>query len=220
MSRRARAAAFLAMAVGCAVLAAVIADGYGSSVASSFGPLRPVVVAARSLPTGRTIDPTVLSSSLEVRRIPARFVPPGALEVPEQALGQKPATSVPAGSYLLAAQLRPPKAGHAVAGPRLAPGRSPVEISVSGAEALLVAGGSPEGTRVDVVVAAEPRGPGPGRTYVAAAGVRLLALHEHGPSGPGPSAGWFATLSVTRREALRLIQAESFARQVRLLPRS
>jgi Flp pilus assembly protein CpaB len=219
MSRRARAAAFLVLAVGCAVLAAVIADGYGSSVANSFGPLRRVVVAARDLPAGRPIDPTVLSRSLEVRQVPSRFVPPGALEVADQALGQAPAATVPAGSYLLATQLRPPREAGSAVGPRLAPGRSPVEIAVTGAEALLVAGAPPEGARVDVVVTAEPSGPGPGRTYVAAAGVKLLALREQDPAGPGPSAGWSATLSLSRREALRLIQAESFARQVRLLSR-
>ena len=219
MSRRARAAGFLLLAVGCAALAAVVANGYGSSVAGSFGPLRSVVVASRDLPAGRPID-VVLARTLKVRRVPERFVPADALTVPRQALGQEPAATVPAGSYLLAAQLRLPRPAGAGAAPGLPGGRSPVEIAVTGAEALLAGGGSPEGARMDVVITTEPGGPGPGRTYVAAAGVRLLSLREAQPSAPGPSAGWSATLALTRRQALRLIQAESFARQVRLLPRS
>jgi Flp pilus assembly protein CpaB len=93
-----------------------------------------------------------------------------------------------------------------------------VEITVSGGEALL-AGGSPPGSRVDVVVTSEPNGSGPGRTYVAAAAVRLLELTRQVVEGPGPSPGWSATLALTRDQALRLIEAESFARSVRLLPR-
>jgi Flp pilus assembly protein CpaB len=218
MNRRARALAFLVLAVGCAALAATVANGYSSSVAESFGPLREVVVAARSLPADESIGPGQLRS-LQVRRVPARFVPPGALVAPQQALGREPATILPAGSYLLSAQLRAPRAARAGSGPRLGRGRRPVEIAVSGGGALLSIGGSPKGSSVDVVVTTEPRGPGPGRTYVAAAGVRLLALNRPAAAGPGPAAGWSATLALTRDEALRLIEAESFARAVRLLPR-
>jgi hypothetical protein len=69
-----------------------------------------------------------------------------------------------------------------------------------------------------VVVTSEPRGAGPGRTSVAAAGVPLIGL---GPAeGPGPAANASAILGLTRAQALRLISAESFARQIRLLPAS
>jgi Flp pilus assembly protein CpaB len=217
MSRRARAAAFLVLAAGCAALAAAVANGYGSSLARGFGPLREVVVAGRDLPAGEPIGPAQLSQSLQLRRVPSRFVPPGTLSARRQALGREPAALLPAGSYVLAAQLRVPRA-RSTRGPRLANGRRPVEIAVSGGEALLANGGSPQGSSVDVVITTEPQGPGPGRTYVAAAGVRLLGLTEQDPAGPGPAAGWSATLALTRGEALRLIEAESFARSVRLLP--
>jgi hypothetical protein len=73
-----------------------------------------------------------------------------------------------------------------------------------------------------VVVTTEPGpGGGPGRTYVAAKGVRLLALHEgDANAGDIPSAGpaaWLATLAVSRAQALRLIHAQNFAREVRLI---
>src|SRR5262249_29457571 len=117
-------------------------------------------------------------------------------------------------SYLLAAQLRPPRPPRR---PGLGGGRHPVEISVSGADALLTLGRA-AGRRVDVVVTAEPDGPGPGRTYVAAARVPLLALGP-GEDGPAPGGAAAATLGLTRAQALRLIAAESFARKLTLLPR-
>jgi Flp pilus assembly protein CpaB len=170
------------------------------------------------------LRPTSARKLLEVRRIPERFTPPGALAAPEQAIGRAPAAPIPAGAYVLHAQLREPgKGARRRRGPRLGAGRRPVEISVTGAGALAATGGDPAGSRVDVVVTTEP-GPGGdnGRTYVAAGGVKLLALVQAGAGGgdlgaPQPDS-WQATLAVTKSQALRLIQAQNFARQVRLLP--
>jgi Flp pilus assembly protein CpaB len=215
MSRRIRAAALLLLALLAATVAAAIANGYGSSLARSYGPLRQVVVSAQDLRAGQPLGPGEVSDLLEVRRAPARFVPPGALGAPEEALGLVPAAAVPAGSYLLAAQLRPPR--RHVPGAGLRGERRPVEISVSGAEALLAADPAPAGARVDVVVTTEPTASGPGRTYVAVAGAPLLALGP-GADGPGPGGVSAATLGLTKRQALRLIAAESFARKLTLLP--
>jgi Flp pilus assembly protein CpaB len=218
MSRRARAIAFLLLALLAAVLAAGIADGYGSSVARGYGPLRSVVIATHGLKAGRPLLPAEVSDALEQRRVPVRFAPPGVLEAPRDALGLVPLAGVSAGSYLLASQLRPPQR-RSPAKSALGPRRRPVEISVSGAEALLATGATPRGTRVDVVVTTEPSGPGRGRTYVAAAGVPLLALGP-GADGPGPGGTSSATLGLTKGQALRLIEAESFARKLTLLPES
>lgn len=216
MSRRARALAFLLGALLAAATAAAIADGYGASVVRGYGELRPVLVAVEDLEAGKEIG-ALQAAALEARRVPVRFVPPGALADPTEAIGLVPVGTVPAGSYLLASQLRPPRLdpGDAFG---LARGRHPVEIAVSGAEALTVAGAQPVGDRVDVVVTAEPSGAGSGRTYVAAARVPLLAL---GPGAGGSAAEGLAaaTLGLTRGQALRLIAAESFARRVTLLPR-
>ena len=213
MSRRARAALFFALALFAAAAAAAIVAGYGSSVARGYGPLRPVVVLEAGLPAGRPIGPREIASRLEVRRVPERFVPAGALAVPDDALGLVPLGPAPAGSYLLASQLRPPRRPRR---PGLAGDRRPVEISVSGADALLALGRA-SGSKVDVVVTTEPDGAGPGRTYVAAAAVPLLALGP-GEDGPGPGGASAATLGLTRAQALRLIAAESFARKLTLLP--
>jgi Flp pilus assembly protein CpaB len=225
MSRRARAIGFAGAALACAVLAAAVAGGYRSDFEDQLGPLRPVVVARGELPPHRPLRPAQASMLLGVRRVPERFAPPGALTAPQQAIGRAPTARIPAGAYVLASQLR--EDGHRQRrGPRLRPGREPVEISVSGAGALAAGGGDSRGTRVDVIVTTEP-GPGgrSGRTYVAVAGVELLALSQSGDQGagdglPGPGGStWTATLALTRPQALRLIQAQNFARQVRLIPR-
>jgi len=215
MSRRRRAMAFLALAFLAAAAAATIADGYGASAARGYGRLRPVVVLAVDIGAGERIGPDRVRADLELRRVPERFVPPGALLAPEEALGLVARAPLPAGAYLLGAQLGVGGEGR---GNRigLRGDRRPVEIAVSGADALLSAGQA-GGSRVDVVVTSEPTGSGPGRTYVAAASVPLLALRP-GAEGPGPGATAAATLGLTRRQALRLIAAESFARKVTLLP--
>jgi Flp pilus assembly protein CpaB len=214
MSRRTRAIAFGVAALVAAVIAGTIADGYGDSVARGYGALRPVVVASAELAAGKALDPTAAEADLEVRQVPARFVPLGALRDPAEALGLAPAAAIPSGAYLLAAQLRPPRSD--APGPRLAGGRRPVQIGVSGAAALAIGGGDPVGSQVDVVVTAEPTGGGTGRTYVAAAGVPLLGLGA-GPEGEAGAVAE-ATLGLTRPQALRLIAAESFARQVTVMP--
>jgi Flp pilus assembly protein CpaB len=215
VSRRGRAIAFGLAALAAAVISAALADGYGDRVASGYGELRPVVVAGSAIAAGQRIDPELVGE-LEVRRVPARFVPPGALSTPPQALGLVARAPVPAGSYLLASELRPLGAGRKP-GLMLTRGRRPVEIAVSGAGALLSAGPPPRGTKVDVVVTVESKGSGPGRTYVAAPVVPLLALTAGAEAEAAGEAQ--ATLGLTRAQALELIHAESFARQVTILLR-
>jgi Flp pilus assembly protein CpaB len=216
MSRRRRAIVFLLLALLAATAAAVIADGYRAGAARGYGPLRAVVVAGAKIAAGRRIGPEEIGSALTVRRVPARFVPPGALVAPGEALGLVSRAPLPEGSYLLAAQLGIAREARREA-PSLTGGRRPVEIAVSGADALLAAGPPPHGLRVDVVVTSEPTGAGPGRTYVAAPDVPLLALRPNS-EGPGPGMTSAATLGLTKRQALRLIAAESFARKLTLLP--
>jgi Flp pilus assembly protein CpaB len=222
MSRRGRAAAFGTVALGCAALAAMIANGYGTSVASQYGELRPVLVAAEDLGPGAVIDARDLGRRLDVRRVPESFVPPDALAALGDAIGRAPAAPIPAGSYLLDSQLEVPRRSKRGRHPEIADGLRPVEIAVTGAEALSAAGGSPEGMRVDVVVTTEPDVGDEGRTFVAAERVELLALSNTGGVNTddelGGSPAWSATLALTRDQALRLIQAENFARQVRLMP--
>ncbi len=215
MRRRRRALGFLPSAFIAAAGAAAIADRYGASAARGYGPLRPVVVVGTGVAAGRRLGAREISSALVVRRVPAQFAPPGALAAPEEALGLLTRSFLPAGSYLLGTQLVVARREEAETG--YLGDRRPVEIVVSGAGALLAAGRAPAGSKVDVVVTSEPVAAGPGRTYVTAAQVPLLALGP-GPEGPGSEASATATLALTKRQALRLIAAESFARQITLLP--
>lgn len=213
MSRRGRAVVFFVAAGLAAAGAAAIADGYGERVARGYGELRRVVVASDDLRAGERIDPQIVAERLEVRQVPVRFVPPAALVDPREALDLVASGSVPAGSYLLATQLRPPRSRRLADG--LPPGRRPVELTVTGAGALSAFGAQPVGSRVDVAVTTEPTGSGAGRTYVAAAGVPLLALGAEGEGGAGEAS---VTLGLTRPQALRLLAAQSFARQVTVFP--
>jgi hypothetical protein len=88
----------------------------------------------------------------------------------------------------------------------------PVELTVSGAGVL-----SGAGRLVDVLVTHEGRIGGQGETRVVAERVPLIAV-----SGPDPDAGpglSKVVLGLTRRQAIELIDAESFARRVTVLPR-
>lgn len=220
MSRRARAGAFTATAAVCAALAAVSAAGQEKE--PELGSLRDVVVATQTLPARRVLDRARIADALAIRRIPESFTAPDALSNPAQALGRRPGAAIPAGSYLVGSQLLAPRtAGRdAPHSPRLEAGHRPVEITVSAAGPLA----SEIHSRVDVVVTTEPTtGPGRrGRTYVAARGVELLALttaSEDASAPPDPLGEQrsVATLALTRSQALLLIHAESFAREVRLI---
>jgi Flp pilus assembly protein CpaB len=223
VSRRARAIAFAALALACAGLAAAVASGYRGGIEAQLGPLRPVVMAAGELEERRPVTAQDAADLLEVRRVPERFAPPDGLTDPRQAIGREPLTSIPAGAYVTAGLLRAPSPGNRQRPIRaLKAGGEAVEVTVTGAAALAAGGSDPTGEAVDVVVTTEPGpGGGAGRTYVAAEGVHLLALSEGDASGgdiagAGPAA-WVATLAVSRAQALRLIHAQNFAREVRLI---
>lgn len=224
MSRRARALGFAAAAAVCAGLAAAATGSAPGGFEARYGALQEVVVVTESLPAGRRLGRAAIGERLEIRRVPERFVPPDALNTPAQALGHRPVTAVAAGGYLLASQFETPSGGAERSRPPLAAGLRPVEITVQGAGALAAAGGGHR--RVDVVVTTESTpGGGSGRTFVAAPAVGLLELRQAGaaaggdPLAPSPSETWTATLALSRRQALRLIHAQSFARDVRLIGR-
>ena len=218
MSRRARAAGFAGAAAICAGLAAAATGGAPAGGAERYGPLTDVVVAVEPLAPRRALGRDAVRSALQIRRVPERFVPPDALGAPAEALGRRPAAAIPAGAYLLASQFATPREAGAPTQARLAGARRPVEIAVVGAAALAAGALG----RVDVVVTTEG-GAGGGRTYVAAEDVRLLELRaaaEEGAGDPLAAPGtetWIATLALTRAQALELIHADSFAREVRLI---
>jgi pilus assembly protein CpaB len=215
VSRRTRSLLFAGLAIGCALAAASITAGYRERADSAYGELRPVLVASRSLPKGSELSPKALERGVEQRNVPAAFAPPDALADPSQALGRSPAVAIPAGSYLSGSLLRDP----ASVGPRperVEAGLRPVEVRISGGGAIVPLG---PGVEVDVVAAEEPFAGGSPRVRVLARAVELVDLREDAAGAESPGEAWLATLALERRTALRVIEADNFAREVRLIPR-
>jgi Flp pilus assembly protein CpaB len=211
-SRR-RALAFAVLAAVSALASIAVASRYRDGVAEGYGELRSVVVVERELRPAGPLDAKQLRDSLLTRQVPERFVPPDALSLPSEALGSRPRTRILPGSYLLGSQLssgRRPKPG-----PSLPDGLRPIEVAVASAAGLEGAGG--RSPRVDVVAADEPGTTVNPRVRVLARRVPLLAIRR--ARGFGDPGGWLATLGLARVEALAVIEAENFARQIRLLPR-
>jgi Flp pilus assembly protein CpaB len=199
----------LLAAAGAGLLAVAVVGGYSSSVAESYGELRPVVVVTRSLLPGKPISPQVAAGSFEVREIPARFVPAAALADPGQAVGLVPVGPLPAGSYLTGPGLEPP-VSEKPKRPSPGRGRHAVELSVAGAGALSGSG------RVDVLVTTDDDRGG-GETLVAARRVPLISIGRSGQSETGPGLTE-VTLGLTRQQAVRLVDAQTFARRITVLP--
>lgn len=210
MSRRLRAGLFAGAAVLCALASAGLASRYRADAQTGYGESRPVVVVERPLERGAPLRERDLEARLSRAELPQRLLAPDALADPREAVGRMPVNDIPPGSYLLASQLRsgPPSKRRR---PGLGRGLVPVEARVSGT------GGVGARGKVDVVVAEEPGVTGRARVRVVARGVPVLELRR--ASGAGAGAGrWVATLGLRRSQALAVIEAENFAREVRLIP--
>ena len=150
--------------------------------------------------------------------MPLRFLPPDRLANPSLAFGAAVSADIPAGSYLLASQLRTRKPKRS-AEPRLGAGLRPVEVTVSGGS-----GGVPpaDGERVDVLAADEPGSTSNPRVRVLARRVPLLSIEpvrDPDAATGGTGASWLARLALDRRDSLAVIEADNYAREVRLLER-
>jgi pilus assembly protein CpaB len=189
VSRRRRGLVLVGLALVLGALAAADVGRREAALDARLAPLVPVLVARTDLPPGKPIAVT----DVEPRELPARWAPVGA--VPGVA-GATPAVRIPRGAYVTAQDL-------AAGGGGLRPGERAVEV---------LAGGTPElvtpGVRVDVLVTREGAG-----TRLALRDVEVLAARS------APDARVAATLRVTLRQALYLTAAQSFAREISLLPR-
>jgi len=180
-----------------------------SAVRAQLGPAVDVVVARADLVAGRPVT----ASDLAVRRVPSRYAPVGAATVPETLIGQKLAAPVERGGYLAAAMVATERD---VAGPPVRKGERAAEVVALGPRALVV-----PGARVDVLVTSDGEGGAAGGTELALEDVEVLAAREAPPAvrdGGGERVA--ATLRVSVRDAVYLAAAQSFARELRLLPRA
>ncbi len=212
MSRNRRAALLVAASVAAAGIGVTLVSGYSTSVSQSYGDLQPVVVVSGDLAGGRELTSGLLRRQTEIRQVPSRFVPAGALSDPVAAIGFETTGPLASGSYLTTGVLRRP-AKERSGRPRLAVGRIPVELTVSGAAALSEAG---SGSKVDVLVTREVATGGRGSTRLVARRVPLIAV---GGGDPAAGAGLSKViLGLTRSQAITLIDAEAFARRLTVLP--
>jgi pilus assembly protein CpaB len=180
-----------------------------AAVRAQLGPVVDVVVARGDLRAGRALA----AEDLAIRRVPRRYAPAGAASVPETLIGQELATPVPRGAYLGAWQLATEPAA---AGPPVRKGERAAEVIGLGAPALVV-----PGARVDVLVTRDGEGGTPAGTELALEDVEVLAARP-APGGARDDGAErvAATLRVTVDQAVYLAAAQSFARELRLLPRA
>lgn len=217
-ARRRRGLVLLTLALACGALAASEVGDRVSEVEGRIGVPVPVVVAARDIEPGAELG----RADLRLSQIPQRFAPPDAPTSPDQAVGLRTAGPVAAGSPITAGVVGTTAGGNDPGALRR--GERALDVTVAGG-ALLIETAVP-GARVDVLVSTDPSD-GPGSSFIALEDVELLALAP-GSSAEAPldadlSAGAatsaVATLRTTLRQAVYLTAAQSYAREIRLLPR-
>jgi pilus assembly protein CpaB len=204
MTRRRRALLLAALSLVLGALAASHVARREAAVAEQLGPVVDVVVAGAAVREGQRLTP----ERLAVRSVPLRYVPAGAFSRPEELAGLRAAVAVPAGADVVAGMVddgSAPRPGAPVrAGERVA------DLVATGSRQLIQ-----PGAHVDVVVTRADGG-GSGATELALEDVEVL--------GAGPVAQddtkVSVSLRVTVRQAVFLAAAQSFARDIRLLPRA
>lgn len=217
-TRRRRGLVLLVLALACGALAASEVEDKVSEVEGRIGIPVPVVVAARDIEPGAELS----RADLRVSQFPQRFAPPDAPTSPDQAIGLHAAGPVAAGSPITAGVVGATASGDDPGALRR--GERAVEIAVAGGASLIET--AVPGARVDVLVSTDP-GDGPGSSFVALEDVELLALVPGSSAevpldadlSAGPATSAVATLRATLRQAVYLTAAQSYAREIRLLPR-
>jgi pilus assembly protein CpaB len=137
----------------------------------------------------------------------------GAVSVPEALLGQRLAAAVPRGGYVGAELIA---AETDAAGPPVRKGERAAEVVGLGAPSLIV-----PGARVDVLVTRDGDAGAAAGAELALEDVEVLAARA-APAGARDDGAErvAATLRVSVDQAVYLAAAQSFAREVRLLPRA
>ena len=210
MTRRRRGIVLAGLALVLGGLAASDVAGREAALRERLGPLVAVVVTQRPLDPGARLR----ASDLGVRRVPQRFAPAGAFARPEELIGEQVGAPLGAGSDITAAALKVPEWR---ARARRCAGASGWPTSWRSARRARScrAGGSTCSSP-----ARPPTAP-PGARGLALEDVEVLAVRaaEVGPGDRGDQ-HVAASLRVTLRQAVYLAAAQSFASELRLLPRA
>jgi pilus assembly protein CpaB len=194
VTRRRRALLLLGLALALGGLAATDVSRRERALQTQLGPLTEIVVARHPLQAGDAIK----LEDLGLRRLPARYAPPGAPAFAGELAGHKLAVPVPAGGAVT-----PDLLARAPA--------TPAQAIVKGERAVdvLASGTAPAGARVDIVVT------GKQQARLALENVEVLAARQTHEDGKVS-----ATLRVTPAQAVYLTAAQSFASDIRLLARA
>lgn len=210
MSARRRAVLLLGLALALGALAAADVRGREHELATALGPQVPVVVATRDIAAGAQIA----GAALAVRRTPVRYAPDGAFSTASQVAGRRAAVDIPRGADLATPLVQADgDAGGLTASMR--PGERVAPLVAVGDPATISVGG-----RVDVVVTRDDGAGGAGVTRLALEDAEVLMVR---PAAAEPGASDLPRvalqLRVTVHQAVYLAAAQSFAREVRVLPR-
>ena len=210
MIGRRRAAVLLGLALLLGGLAASDVAGREAALRRAVGPTVPVVVVGSRLAAGQAFD----ARHLAIRRVPARFAPVMAYRSTSALAGTHAAVALEAGEDVGPSSVDD---GTRAGGAPVRVGERVAELVARGSAGLIRAG-----SRVDVLVTRE-RGDGSGATTVALEDAEVLAAHAAGgddeeDGGAGDRVA--VSLRVTVRQAVFLAAAQSFARELRLLPRA
>ncbi|MET0601126.1 MAG: RcpC/CpaB family pilus assembly protein [Baekduia sp.] len=210
MIRGRRAAVLLGLALLLGGLAASDVAGREAALRRAVGPTVPVVVVRGRLGAGDVFA----ARHLAIRHVPARFAPAMAYGSTRALIGARAAVALEAGEDVVPSAVDD---GTRSAGAPVRPGERVAELVARGSVALISAGG-----RVDVLVTRE-RGDGSGATTVALEDAEVLAARAAPADDGGAGAAGdrvAVSLRVTVRQAVYLAAAQSFARELRLLPRA
>lgn len=200
MTRGRRAALLIGLATIMGSLAASDIADRERRIRESLEPLVDVVVARDEIRAGSTITVRQLAT----RRVPSRFAPAIGVTDPRTLAGATAAVDVPAGSDVTRAQIAAPTPASS-----LRVGERIVQIVASGSQQEIL-----PSARVDVLVTRDGRG-----TTLALENVEVMSIRR-ASAGEDGTGRVVAGLRVTVRQALFLTAAQSFAREIRLLPRA
>jgi pilus assembly protein CpaB len=209
VSRRRRAAVLGGLAVLLGTLAASDVAGREAALRRSLGPTVPVVVARTRIPAGARLD----AARLGLRQVPSRYAPAAGFASVGALSGARAALPLEPGEDVVPAAV---DTGRAAVGAPVRPGERVAQIVARGAPDLVRPGG-----RVDVLVTREGAD-GQGSTTLALEDAEVLAASPAPDDGADRGAGprVAVSLRVTVRQAVYLAAAESFARDLRVLPRA
>jgi pilus assembly protein CpaB len=207
MTRRRRAAVLLGLALLLGGLAASDVAGREAALRRAVGPTVPVVVARTAVAAGTPLT----ARHLAIRHVPARYAPAVAYASPSSLVGTRAAVALSAGEDVSPSAVDD---GTTSSGAPVRPGERVADLIAHGPAQLIRAG-----SRVDVLVTRE-RGDGTGATSVALEDAEVLAARAAPDDAENTQERIAVALRVTVRQAVFLAAAQSFARELRLLPRA